>query len=231
MPKLTKSQLALRRAYPKRKKVVPVIKTLKKQVKHLMAVDRNQLFYDEHVATSVPLTTGVVTYLNPSLADLVFGAANDNDTTATLLVKHLRLSMDITMQSNSNVRIIIFKDTASRGTLPLVSDIISDNAGATGILYGRTVDNMSRYKILYDQVHHFLTSADNSATTVRCNKLITVNKSFKDLKMEFHVTSPQNTVIACQKNQLFMLQISSNANAAAGTFVSRITCEPPKASQ
>lgn len=233
MPKLTKSQLALRRTYPKKKRV-PVIATLKKQVRHLMAVDRNQIYTDDHSANAVPTTAGLVTYLNPNLVTYVYGAANAASTQATLLVKHLRLSMDLTVQSNSTLRVIIFKDTANEGVLPSVQQVISDNAGTTTILSGRTIDFISRIKVLYDKTHHFLTSTDNAAAGAigpcRANRVITINKSFKDLKMRFNGTAA-STVADANKNQLFMLQIVSNTNFAAGSFISRMTFEPPKASQ
>ncbi|AXH77543.1 MAG: capsid protein [Cressdnaviricota sp.] len=226
---------------PRRKRVfgtksamMPVVKTLKKQVNHLMRVDRNQIYtVDDCNSITVLVNTGVVTYLNPNISPLAYGAANDVATKAVVLAKSLSLTIDAVFQANCNQRMVIFRDTANKGALPTIAEIFSlltiGGASISPIYAGYNPDNTQRFKIIYDRIHHYLTSNDATATSARASKIIRVRKSFKDLKMEY--TAGSGTITDASKNQLFMFNISSSTNSATFAYNSRIICEPPKASQ
>lgn len=225
-----------KRVFGTKSQMQPIVRTLKKQVNHLMRVDREMMYTDDFHVGNAPTIAGVITYLNPIMSTYVLGGANVANTPAALLVKSINLTYLLTALYNSNVRIILFKDTANKQALPTVAQILltSETTPESNIQSGYNIDTRTRFKILYDKIHHFQTSADNNAVTqagpARCTKIIRIKKLFKDLKMEY-VAGNGGDITDASKNQLFLLGISSDASFSVGNIQSRIICEPPKVSQ
>jgi len=198
-----------------------------KQVKHLVALERNALAYDTVTLSAVTQSsTGTVVYLAPSLPASIVSlpqvASGDNlsyklaynwfDFRATFTMAGT--SSETTTATTILFRYMIVQDWANKGANPAVTDILY----AADINSPLNQLNKKRFTVKYDKIIRVPVDAvlyDSSGfTRVVMGNQIHVHKRIKLSKNKaIEYIGAAGTVADAQKGQLFQVCLTDNLSS------------------
>lgn len=185
------------KSYPRFNRVANVggkVFGLQRQVNFIKGLVNSELYTADTTANINPSSTGSIIPLN----EIAQGDDVGNRTGNSILAKSLLIRIIAAMNATAIttfVRIIVFQDTSSLGTLPTVGDVLQ-TVSTTAPL---DVDHFGRYVILRDKL---LSMDDSSRQTFNLKWFLRLNT---------HIKFTGTTASDYYKNSLFMLILSDQA--------------------
>lgn len=187
--------------------------TVKKQDKQLKRIQKKVNRIDRGIEPKIKTTQATVACANDGAlikcSIPVVGTGFDNRTGRSIYSKYIEIRGLLgwtagTASSWSNGRIILVLDENSNGVLPVITDVLTSNTIASM----RNVNNMSRFKILYDRTH----ANPQTHATINNEKLVKFRRKVR------RTTEYLGTGVASAdlgKNQLYLILLSEQTTASA----------------
>jgi len=201
------------KSYLKDNSAYSVAKTALKGVNAIREIINSEKMYFDTTETAKALSySGAVV----NLSAIAEGDDNGGRTGRSILAKSLHLRYNVfgnTLNSVNAVRIILFFDSMSLGTIPAGSDILQSTGTSACIISPLLLTNAvsGRFKVVYDKVHTFTTTGQMSQQ---------VHKYFK---FHRHIKYTGTTATDEGKNQLYLAMFSDvNANDPSITYYARL---------
>ncbi len=179
-----------------------------------------------HEPKNVDVMTGALTLVNTNAGVVQAlnltsqGSGGTNRTGRTFTMQSLRLEYTLYTQNTQTftdlVRVTVIFDKEARGALPATADIFANTSYGTNLLLSPfNFDNLSRFEILYDQIHDckpMLTL--NAATPAPENSLFVFrrNINLRNRKVRCYNTSA-GTIADIDEGSLFIF-VTGNQTAA-----------------
>lgn len=169
-------------------KALPIVAGAVKYIGGLVNVEKHQRLVN---ITGSLTNAGVVHLLSPISQGDDIGSRQGNSVKSVDLMCSYNLQQGTA--ANNVARVIIFIDTANQGSNPAVTDVLT----SATITSQRNIDNMKRFKILYDKMHSF----DTDTTTIS-------RKYYR--KLGHHIRYSSSSETATLQNNIFLLILDSN---------------------
>lgn len=190
--------------------VTKVVAKLKKEVKHLMKVDKMEVTYDDDYNTSInninpQLTASVIVYPNASLPSHAGLLTSADSKVNYVLYKSMRIHLRVTASTQDTLRVIVFQDRSNSQALPLIGALLETDDPTSPYNY----DFFARFKILKDKIYHCDAKYQTLALGAQFQRTLPpIHISFKDLKVEYTGTTG-TSVSNCQTNNIFIAFMGS----------------------
>lgn len=211
------------------------IKKLTKDVKHLKALERGAIIYDNYVSGSlVPTTAGLITYIHPALnADLVeLPNAIGDDATYKMFYKRIDVRMQlqganlggVSTGDGATIRCIYYQDMANKSALAGVTDVLLTASYLSPI----NQKNQKRFKILSDKTYTLNSAYYDPNIGIGGPAPIVLNTQFHhkfNNNKQIEYVTLGGTVAACQIGQIFLLLICDTIVSPTFFMNSRIEGE------
>lgn len=187
--------------YKKKYSAMEIASKALKMAKYMKGMINCEKHYFDNTISSTPSYTGLVY----PLLDNAQGDDSYNRSGNSLLLRSIYLKLNVSgnvVNSQTNIRIILFQDLENTGTAPNMADLLTSASNASSYLSALNVDHTPRYKILYDK----------TLTQVTANNLSTILSKY--IKIYTHIKYTGPAIADYYKNMVFMGLISDRAPAS-----------------